>query len=135
LVGTELNDLTHTIIGAAIEVHRTLGPGLLESTYEHCLTIELNSQGLIVKRQVVLPVSYKGKIIEDAYRLDLLVEDTVIVELKAVEQIMPVHKAQVFTYLNLSKKPLGLLINFNVEVLTHGIKRLYNPAFRKIAGL
>lgn len=130
-----LNDLTGKIIGAAIEVHRALGPGLLESTYEHCLAIELEEMGIPFERQIFLPVQYKGRVVEKAYRLDLLVDSRIIVELKSAEEIMPVHKAQVFTYLNLANKPLGLLINFNVEVLSRGIKRLYNPAFREVIGL
>lgn len=114
---------TEPIIGAAIEVHRQMGPGLLESTYEECLCHELHLCGIRFTRQVELPVIYKGLKLDCGYRIDLLVEDTVVVELKAVEQLLPVHEAQLLTYLHLTKKPVGLLINFNVPLLKDGIRR------------
>ena len=113
----EINQLTKEIIGAAIEVHRTLGPGLLESAYETCLSFELAESGLNVKRQKPLPVIYKGNRLEAGYRLDLLVEDRVIVEAKAVDQLAPVHQAQLLSYLKLSGCKVGLLINYDVQVL------------------
>ena len=121
---TELNEISNQIIGAAIEVHRALGPGLLETAYEVCLAYELSQLGLMVERQKPLPISYKRVELDAAFRLDLLVEGKVIVELKAVGQISPVHKAQVLTYLKLSGLESGLLINFNVRVLKDGISRL-----------
>ncbi len=122
----EANRLSNLIIGAAIAVHRELGPGLLESAYEACLHHELSQQGLRVERQVSQPVIYKGIHLDCGYRLDLLVEDLVIVELKTVESLQPIHDAQLLTYLKLKKLWLGLLINFNVPVLKNGIKRLVN---------
>lgn len=119
----ERDPRTEPIIGAAIEVHKQLGPGLLESTYEECLCHELHLQGIQFKRQIDLPVVYKGLKLDCGYRLDLLVEDTVVVELKAVEQLLPVHEAQLLTYLHLAHKPVGLLINFNVPLLKDGIRR------------
>ncbi|NJL55562.1 GxxExxY protein [bacterium] len=107
-------------------VHRELGPGLLESAYETCLKYELKQAGLAVESQVPQPVSYKGMALECGYRLDVLVEDLVIVELKAVEALLPIHDAQLLTYLRLRNLWLGLLINFNVPILKHGIKRLVN---------
>src|SRR5437762_3539518 len=121
---TEANALTERIIGAAIEVHRTLGPGLLESVYEECLCYELSAAGLQFKRQVHLPVSYKGLKLDCGYVLDLFVEDEVIVEIKSNEAIAPVHCAQLLTYLRIAEKPVGLLINFNVPVLKNGLKRV-----------
>jgi GxxExxY protein len=115
--------LTEAIIGAAMEVHRALGPGLLESAYEKCLCHELKLRGFAVGSEVELPVTYKGLTLNCGYRLDLVVEDSVIVELKAVEQTLPVHEAQLLTYLRLSGKRVGLLINFNVPVLKDGITR------------
>ena len=120
---TELNQLTEKIIGAAIEVHRHLGPGLLESTYETCLVYELERLDLIVERQKALPVVYKDDKLEQGYRIDLLVEGVVIVELKVVEEINSVHEAQVLSYLKLSGCPAGLLLNFNVKLLKQGIRR------------
>ncbi len=112
------------IVDAGLKVHRFLGPGLLESAYEHCLAHELASRGLAVQRQVVLPIVYEGESIDAGYRLDLLVASEVIVEIKAVDSILPVHEAQVLTYLKLSGIRLGLLLNFNVALLKHGIKRI-----------
>jgi GxxExxY protein len=120
------NVLTERIIGAAIEVHRHLGPGLLESAYEECLCHELHSQGISFRRQVPLPVNYKGLQLDCAYKIDILVEDTAIVELKAVDSFAPVHHSQLLTYLKLANKPVGLLINFHVAVLKSGLKRIVN---------
>ena len=120
----ELNEISEQILGAAIEVHRTLGPGLLESAYEVCLAYELSQRGLVVERQKQLSVPYKDVQLDAAFRLDLLVEGKVIVELKAVEQVSPVHKTQLLTYLKLSGLELGLLINFNVKMLKNGINRV-----------
>jgi GxxExxY protein len=122
----EINDITGHVVDAAIKVHTVLGPGLLESTYEACLMYELNKRGLIVKNQVPLPVRYEEVNIEVGYRIDLLVADSVIVELKAIDQIAPIHKAQLLSYLKLSGKKVGLLINFNVDLLKHGITRMAN---------
>ncbi len=118
--------LTERIIGAAIEVHRTLGPGLLESTYEVCLCRELDLRGLQFNRQVALPVNYKGVKLDAGYRLDIVVENQVVLELKSVTAIQPVHEAQLITYLKLSGYPLGLLMNFNVKYLKRGLKRIVN---------
>ena len=119
-----LNLISHNIIGAAFKVHSALGPGLLESTYEVCLEYELVKLGYKVERQKSLPVNYEGIKLDAGYRIDLLVEDSVIVELKSVEDVLPIHHAQVLTYLKLSKMKLGLLINFNVRDLKLGIKRI-----------
>ncbi len=119
----ELNELTEKIIGCAIKVHRVLGPGLLESAYEVCLVHELRKAGLRVERQAPLPIVYDGIELDACYQLDIVVEDLIILELKSVERIMPIHEAQLLTYLKLTKKKLGLLINFNVELLKNGIKR------------
>ena len=118
-----LNELTQTIIGAAIEVHRHLGPGLLESTYETCLIYELNNLGLTVERQKALPVVYKTIHLDQGYRIDLLVEEKVILELKVVEELTPVHEAQILSYLKLSGCPVGLLLNFNFKMLKDGVRR------------
>ena len=119
----ELNRISEAIIGAAIEVHRALGPGLLESAYEACLAFELAQRGVSVKQQEPLPVVYKDVKLECGYRLDLLVQDAVIVEIKAVDRLAPIHDAQVLSYLKLAGLNLGLLINFNVKVLTNGVRR------------
>jgi len=119
-----INQISGKIIGAAINVHRELGPGLLESAYEICLAYELAEMGLFVERQWPLPVLYKRVRLDCGYRLDLLVEKKVVVELKSVEKIEPVHVAQVLSYLKLSGCNVGLLINFNVKILKYGIKRL-----------
>jgi GxxExxY protein len=116
-------ELTHAIIGAAIEVHRALGPGLLEAAYEVSLEHELVQRGLRVRRQVGMPVQYKGVSLDAGYRLDLLVEDTVVVEVKAVDGLTRVHEAQLLTYLRLSGVRIGLLINFNERVLKDGVLR------------
>lgn len=117
------NEITEQIIGAAIEVHRALGPGLLESAYEECLGRELVLRGLTFERQRPLPVEYKGITLDCGYRLDLLVESEVVVEIKAVSEIEPVHEAQLLTYLRLGGWKTGLLINCNVPVLKNGIRR------------
>ena len=120
----KLDGITDKIIGAAIEVHRALGPGLLESAYEACLVYEIMENGLKVEQQKPLPVTYRNVKLDAGYRLDLLVESTVIVEVKAVDQLAPIHQAQLLSYLKLSGCKVGLLINFNVPVLKHGIKRV-----------
>lgn len=122
----ELNKITHAIIGAAIEVHRHLGPGLLESAYDECLSREMTIRGIPFERQYPLPVEYKGVRLDCGYRLDYLIAKQVVLELKAVESILSVHEAQLLTYLQLGGWQLGLLINFNVEVLKNGIIRRAN---------
>ncbi len=123
----EDNEITQIIIGAAIEVHKHLGPGLLESTYEIYLAHEIGQRSkLDVVRQKLLPVDYKGIRLDEGYRLDLLVADQIIVEVKAIDKILPVHEAQLMTYLRLTKLRVGLLINFNVPVLKNGIVRKIN---------
>jgi GxxExxY protein len=123
-IPAHLNRLSGEVISAALKVHRELGPGLLESVYESCLVYELSEANISIKTQLTLPIAYKNMTIENGLRLDVLVEDELIVELKSVETLLPVHQAQLFTYLKLTKKRLGLLINFNVTVLRNGIKRL-----------
>jgi GxxExxY protein len=118
-----LNELTDSIIGAAMEVHRTLGPGLLESTYEMCLCRELNIRGIRFERQVPIPVEYKGVKLDCGYRADIIVDGTILVEIKAIDLLLPIHDAQVLTYLKLGGWKIGLLINFNVELLKHGLRR------------
>src|SRR5271169_396770 len=120
----EKDPRTSSIIGAAIEVHRHLGPGLLESAYEECLCHELHLRGISFQRQVDLPVSYKGLLLGCGYKIDLIVQQEVVLELKAVEKLLPVHDAQLLTYLKLSGKRVGLLIIFNTPLLTRGIKRI-----------
>jgi len=122
-LGLRHEELTEQVIGAAIEVHRAIGPGLIESIYDECLSHELGLRGLKFKRQMMVPVSYKGMNLNCGHRLDLLVEDTVVVELKAVERILPVHEAQLLTYLRMLNKPVGFIFNFNVPVLRNGIVR------------
>jgi GxxExxY protein len=119
-----LNNLSKEVIGAAIEVHRDLGPGLLETTYEASLHHELALRGIDSQRQLLLPIQYKDLLIPDAYRMDLLVDDSLVVELKTVQSLLPVHSAQVLTYLRMPGKHLGLLINFHTVRLTDEIKRL-----------
>jgi len=120
----EPNKITEMIIGAAIEVHRHLGPGLLESAYQACLAREFNIVGLVFEQQKQMPVEYKGLKLDCGYRLDFLVEGIVVVELKTVESLLPVHESQLLTYLKLSGCKTGLLLNFNVPVLKNGIKRM-----------
>jgi GxxExxY protein len=120
----DFNATTNRIIGACIEVHKHLGPGLLESAYEECLAYELELRGLRFARQKPIPIVYKDVQLDCNYQIDLLVEDSIILELKAVETLLPIHEAQLLTYLKLTDLRLGLLINFNVPKLVHGIKRL-----------
>ena len=122
----QLNALTEKVIGAAIHVHRELGPGLLENVYSECLAVELKDRGLNAVREVAIPLVYKNINVENAYRVDFIVDEALIIECKAIEQLLPIHSAQVLTYLKLTDKKLGLLINFNVEVLHKGIKRIAN---------
>jgi len=122
----EIDKITQAIIGAAIQVHQTLGPGLLESAYEACLAYELGILGLKVETQKPLPLVYKSVKLDCGYKIDLLVEEKVIVEIKSADQIMPIHKAQVISYLKLSGCKVGLLINFNVKLLKNGIQRIIN---------
>jgi len=122
----ELNKITEAIIGAAIDVHRALGPGLLESAYQACLAFELVERGYKVEQQKPLPLVYKNVHLDCGYRLDLFVNDAVIVETKAVDELAPIHEAQLLSYLRLSGCKVGLLINFNVKLLKYGIKRLVN---------
>ena len=123
-----LNTITENIIGAGIKVHRALGPGLLESAYEACLAFELAKRGLRVVAQKPLPLVYEEVKLECGYRIDLLVEDSVIVEIKSVDAVAPIHEAQIMSYLKLSGCKVGLLINFNVTVLKDGIRRFVNGA-------
>ncbi len=116
--------LTESIIGAAIEVHRALGPGLLESAYEECFCHELQLRGIPFERQRPLPVRYKGVAMDCGYRLDVLVDGKIVVELKTVDHVLPVHKAQVLTYMRLTSSPVGLILNFNLPVLKDGIIRM-----------
>lgn len=120
------NELSGQILGGAIEVHRVLGPGLLESVYEEALAIELKDRNLVVSRQVTLPLEYKSRPLESTLRLDMLVNNMVIVEVKSVERVLPVHEAQLLSYLRLSGKKLGLLINFNSVVLSKAVRRIVN---------
>ena len=123
-ISDEVNELSHKVLDAAFAVHAELGPGLLESIYESALAIEFETAGLKFERQKSQPVHYKGKVMDANLRLDFLVADEIVVELKAVEEILPIHEAQLMTYLKLSKKHLGLLLNFNVTGLKQGIKRI-----------
>ena len=120
------DELSNKIIGLAIEVHRHLGPGLLESAYEECLCQELTLNGIVYERQKPLPIVYKGVKLDCGYRLDIVVKKLVIIELKAIEQIAPIHQAQLLTYLKLSNLKSGMIINFNVPMLKFGIKRIAN---------
>ncbi len=117
-------EVTAPIIGAAIAVHRELGPGLLESVYQECLAAELESRGIPFAREVKLPISYRGRALDASLRLDFLVDDTVILELKSIERFETIHRCQLLSYLRLADRPLGLLINFNVSALKHGIIRV-----------
>ena len=126
MTNMDFNQITEQIIGAAKEVHRALGPGLLESAYEECLCRELGLRNIPFQRQLNLPVEYKGIQLDCGYRLDILVMGTVVVEIKAVDKLLPIHDAQLITYLKLGNWQVGLLINFNVPVLKDGIKRMAN---------
>jgi GxxExxY protein len=129
-VPEDIEALATAAVNAAFVVHRTLGPGLLESAYHECLGIELSLAGLRVQREQVLPLSYRGHIIQNAYRVDLVVNEQLLIELKTVDAIQPIHRVQVTTYLRLLKVPLGLLINFNVPLIKDGIHRVLNLDFR-----
>lgn len=122
----EIDRLTETVIGAAIEVHRAIGPGLLESAYEECLAFELSLRGLRFERQKPLPVRYKGVNLDCGYKLDLLVENELILEIKAVSSLLPIHEAQVLSYLRMMDLRVGLLLNFHATVLKNGLKRIVN---------
>jgi GxxExxY protein len=124
------NEITGGIIGAAIKVHRELGPGLLESAYEACLAFELVRGGHAIERQKRMPIAYDGLEIDEGYRIDLLVDNEVVVELKAVARLEEVHEAQLISYVRLAKKPVGLLINFNVPRLAEGVRRVVNGPYR-----
>lgn len=126
LENQRLDQISHGIIGAAIEVHRHLGPGLLESAYEACLVFEIEKLGMKVEEQKPLPVVYKEVKLDCGYRLDLVVEDEIIVEIKAIEKLLPIHDAQLLSYLRLTRKKVGLLMNFHVPVLKDGLKRIVN---------
>ena len=129
-VPEEIEALATAVVSAAFTVHRTLGPGLLESAYHECLGIELSLAGLRVQREQTLPLNYRGHVIQNAYRIDLLINEQLLVELKTVEAIQPIHRVQVTTYLRLLKLPLGLLINFNVPLIKDGLTRVLNLDFR-----
>ena len=122
----ELNQITEAVIGACIEIHRALGPGLFGSAYEECLDFELRQAGLAFRRQVPLPVVYKGVQLDCGYKMDFLIESAVVIELKAVEKLLPIHEAQLLTYLKMSGCSVGLLINFHAPTLKDGIRRLVN---------
>jgi GxxExxY protein len=132
LIHYQDEEITHEIIAAAIEVHKILGPGLLESAYKICLLLELEERGLHYKKELVVPIAYKNKQVDCGFRMDVLVENKVVVELKSIEHILPIHKAQVLTYLRLFKKQVGLLINFNVPILKQGICRCVLNAHEEI---
>jgi GxxExxY protein len=121
-----LNSLSQHVIGMCIDVHRELGPGVLESAYEECLAYELRVAGLSFQRQIAMPIRYKEVVLDCGYRLDLIIENSLIIELKAVAQLLPLHDAQLLSYLRLTGLPLGLLINFHVPALKDGIKRMAN---------
>ena len=122
----ELNRLSNEVIGAAIEVHRHLGPGLLESAYESCLNWELRQRGLIVELQVPVPIHYKELLLDEGYRIDFLVEGKLVLELKSIDKLLPIHTAQVLTYLKMTGLKMALLLNFNIELMRSGIKRIVN---------
>jgi GxxExxY protein len=126
----ELNEISGRIIACALKVHTAIGPGVLESVYQTCLNTSYKEQNLRFKLQVALPVTYDDLQLDSGYRIDLLMENTIIVELKCVETLLPIHKAQLLTYLRLANKPLGLLLNFNVVHLREGIKRVLNNKYR-----
>jgi GxxExxY protein len=128
----EFEEITGTVISAALKVHSAIGPGVLESVYKTCLQHELQKTGLLVQAEVVLPVLYDGLRMDSGFRIDLLVENLLIVELKCVESILPIHKAQLLTYLRLANRPIGLLLNFNVVHLRDGLKRILNNKYRPL---
>lgn len=127
----KLNSISSAVLDASIEVHKHLGPGLLESVYEICLIKELSKRNIKAERQLILPIIYKEEVVDKTFCIDILVEEEVIIELKTVEKILPIHKAQIMTYLKLSDKRLGLLINFNVPLLKDGFERVLNGIFPK----
>jgi GxxExxY protein len=127
-----INDLSYTIMGCAIEVHKYLGPGLLESVYEECFISELRQCGLDVKSQLEISLEYKGKKLKNNLRIDVLVNDLIIIEIKAIEKVLPVHKAQLLSYLRLTNKPKGLLINFNCEIIVNDLVPLVSEEFSKL---
>ena len=127
-ISEELQTISYTVIGLAIEVHRQLGPGLLESAYQECLFYEIKKAGLKVEKEITLPIIYKEIRLDHGYRIDLLVEDKLVVELKTVENYTSVHFAQILTYLKLGNYPLGLLINYNSKILKNNIKRFISTA-------
>ncbi len=128
-ISTEANRITGQIISSAIKIHSLIGPGVLEGVYRQCLEYELKKAGLTVRSEVALPVIYEGVCLESGYRIDLLVENCIIVELKCVESILPIHKTQLLTYLRLAKMRMGLLLNFNVVHLRNGINRILNNRY------
>jgi len=130
VVPTEIEEIASTTVNAALTVHRTLGPGLLESAYEECLAIELVTHGLSIERQKSIPLIYRGRTVDAAYRIDLIVEKKLLIEAKAVESLLPVHRVQVATYLRLLHLPLGFLINFNVPLIKDGLHRVLNLDFQ-----
>ncbi len=123
-VPEQVDRLARAIVDAGLKVHRALGPGLLESAYEHCLAYELTSRGVALRRQIALPIVYEGTSLDAGYRLDILVDETVIVEIKSVDALTRLHEGQVLTYLKLSKRRVGLLMNFNVALFKDGVRRL-----------
>ncbi len=127
-----INDICYSVIGAAIEVHKEMGPGLLESIYEECLCEELQNRGIKFKRQAKLPLIYKEKVINKSFYLDILVEELVVVEIKAVDLLLPIHEAQLLTYLKLAKKPKGLLINFNVDNISKTLVPMVSRYFEEL---
>ena len=129
----EYSDVTERIIAAALKVHSAIGPGVLESVYKTCMAHELKKLGIVVSYEVTLPVVYDGLKLDSGFRIDLLVEDLVVVELKCVEALLPIHKTQLLTYLRLSNKPIGLLLNFNVVHMREGIKRILNNKYQSVS--
>ncbi len=126
MIREQLNKISKDIVDAAYTVHKEMGPGLLESVYEYCMLKELELRNIHAKRQVIIPLYYKGELLTKDFRIDILVENEIIIELKAVDIILPVHKAQIISYLKLADKNLGFLINFNVDYIKNGIKRIVN---------
>jgi GxxExxY protein len=132
---SELNRISEGIIGSAMEVHREMGPGLIECIYEWCLMDEMRSRGIAAENQLRLPVSYKGRVLQKELLMDVLVESTVVLELKVLEHVLPVHKAQLLSYLRLTGKPLGLLLNFQVPVMRQGVYRIINDRVKIVDDL
>ena len=131
IVPAEIEALATTIVSAAFSVHKALGPGLLESAYHECLAIELSFAGLRCQRELSLPLTYRDRVVSNAYRVDMIVNDQLLLELKAIDSVQPIHRVQTTTYLRLLKLPLGLLINFNVPLIKDGITRVLNLDFRR----